>query len=189
MIAKVNRSKQTTFDSLPIPRKKLSQMAACGSKKIIISKVDVETRENELALKTIFRLMPSKAAYSKITFELYFDSHIMNTILIAIPQGPLAKDDFELTSVLDVKGVSAGPHIIKVEMFELWSSGEKLTTANKEVSVEYVPIKREDRFVKVPIVKYVAGADLIIVSDSDKGIYHQMEEDIQKEQTGRRDKW
>ena len=113
----------------------------------------------------------------------------MNTILIAIPQGPLAKDDFELTSVLDVKGVSVGPHIIKVEMFELWSSGEKLTTANKEVSVEYVPIKREDRFVKVPIVKYVAGADLIIVSDSDKGIYHQMEEDIQKEQTGRRDKW
>jgi hypothetical protein len=74
-------------------------------------------------------------------------------------------------------------------MFELWSSGEKLACVSKEVAIEYVPAKREDRFIKVPIVKSVAGADLAVVSDSEKDIYREIEANMKKELASKRDEW
>jgi hypothetical protein len=62
---------------------------------------------------------------------------------------------------MDMKGISAGSHTIKVEMCELWSSGEKLTCSSKEVAVNYVPINKEDRLIRVPIVKSIAGTDSV----------------------------
>ena len=88
-----------------------------------------------------------------------------------------------------MKGISAGQHLIKVEMFELWFSGEKFTSTSKEISIEYVPIRREDRWLKFPIVKHLAGVDLIIISESDKEIYDQTTENIKKDQTAKRDEW
>jgi hypothetical protein len=50
-------------------------------------------------------------------------------------------------------------------------------------------MKREDRLIKVPIVKSVAGNDLAIVSDSEKNIYREIEEDMKKEAVSRQDKY
>jgi len=44
--------------------------------------------------------------------------------------------------VLDMKGIPAGSYTIKVEMYELWSSGEKLSEAIKELNVDYAPQTR-----------------------------------------------
>ena len=74
-------------------------------------------------------------------------------------------------------------------MYELWSLGEKLTITTKEVTIDYVSLRREDRLKKVPIVKSVAGADLGIVSDSEKSIYREMEENMKKDAISKRDKW
>ena len=62
---------------------------------------------------------------------------------ISISQSLLASDDFELTPVLDMKGVNAGSYIIRVEMYKLWSNGEIFSFTSKEVAVEYVPKTRE----------------------------------------------
>jgi hypothetical protein len=78
-------------------------------------------------------------------------------------------------------GIEAGQHVLRVEMYERWSSGEKLTCASKEVTLEYAPGRREDIFIKIPIVKSVAGADLAVVTDSEKEIYREIEEDMKKE--------
>jgi hypothetical protein len=74
-------------------------------------------------------------------------------------------------------------------MYELWSTGEKLTSASKEVAIEYVPLRREYRLKKVPIVKSVAGADLTIVSDFQKNIYYELEENMKKDVNSKRDRW
>jgi hypothetical protein len=65
----------------------------------------------------------------------------------------------------------------------------KNTNTSKEVTIEYVPLKREDRLIRVPIVKSVAGTDLVVVSDSEKNIYSEIEEDMKKEVISRRDPW
>jgi hypothetical protein len=98
-------------------------------------------------------------------------------------------DDFEITPVLDMKGITAGSHIIRVEMYELWSSGERLSQAAKEVAVNYVPQTRESRLIKVPIVKSVAGADLAVVSELEKDIYRDISETEKKELMSKRDEW
>jgi hypothetical protein len=36
-----------------------------------------------------------------------------------VPQSPLEKDEFEVKPVLDMKGIPAGNHSIKVELYEL----------------------------------------------------------------------
>ena len=43
--------------------------------------------------------------------------------------------------------------------------------------------------VRVPIVKSIEGTDLAIVSDTEKKIYRQMEEEMKKQETSGRDEW
>ncbi len=88
-----------------------------------------------------------------------------------------------------MKGVPAGAHSIRVEMYELWSSGEKLLQTAKEETVDYVPQTRESRFVKVPTVKSVAGTDLAVVSEVEKEVYRDFEETMKKENSSKRDSW
>jgi hypothetical protein len=188
-LAEVKQSKQTTFDSLPTVQEKLTQKAeAHSNKQIIITEIGNETKEDDLDLKVVFRLIPSRAAFSKITAELYFDGQKMHCCAVRIPQGPLSADAYELPVPLDMMGIGAGPHFIRVEMFELWNSEEKLTPASKEVTIDYVPVRRQDRFIKIPIVKN-AAAEIDVVSEPERDVYREIEKDSKKELVGRRDDW
>jgi hypothetical protein len=182
---------QTTLDSIrEVPHKESDKAVNSEQKKqIVITGIGTATKEDELALKVDFRLLPSRTAFSKITSELHFDSQKLKSVRISIPQTPIATNDFELTPVLDMKGINPGLHTIKVEMYEQWSSGEKLACTSKEVTVAYVPKSREDRLVKIPTVKSIAGTDLAIASDSEKSIYREIEESIKKELISKRDEW
>jgi hypothetical protein len=184
-------SKQLTLDRLPsAPKKEPSKTTVqVQEKRIIITEIGTLTKEDELALKVGFKLVPSKTAFSRVKSDLWFDNQQISSVSIRIPQGPLAADDFELTPVLDMKGIPAGPHNIKVEMYELWSSGEKLSQAAKEMTVDYVPQTRESRLVKVPILKSVAGTDLVVVSELEKNIYRGIEKNNEEEQLSKRDSW
>ena len=104
-------------------------------------------------------------------------------------QGPLATDDSEFSSVLVMTGISVGKHTVRVELYESWSKWERSAADSREVIVEYFPVKREDRLVRVPIVRSVVGVDLAIVSDAEKQIYREMDEGIKKEVASRRDAW
>jgi hypothetical protein len=55
--------------------------------------------------------------------------------------------------------------------------------------VQYVPKTRESRLIKIPIVKSFGGADLAVVSESDKNIYREIEETMKKESATQRDDW
>ena len=183
--------KQLTLDSLPnAPKKEPGEAPSSTQKKqIIITEIAAVTEEDELALKIGFKLLPSKTAFSKLKSNLWFDDQQISSVSIGIPQSPLTTNEFELTPVLDMKGITAGPHSIKVEMYELWSTGERLSQTAKEVVVDYVPQTRESRLVKVPIVKRVAGADLAVVSESEKDIYREIEQIEKKELISKRDEW
>lgn len=111
----------------------------------------------------------------------------LKSVLITIPQSPLAKDDFELTPVLDMKGINNGSHKIRFEMYELWPNGEKLSFASEEVTVEYVAQTMASRLIKIPIVKSVGGGDLEVVSEFDKNICCEIEETMKKESVTKRD--
>jgi len=183
--------KQHTLDSLPNAPIKESNKATkpIQEKQIIITEIGAITREDELELKVGFKLVPSKTAFSKLKSDLAFDNQQISSVLIRIIQGPLARDEFELTSVLDMKGITAGSHTIKVEMYEPWSNEEKLSFTSKEMTVEYVPKTRESRLIKIPIVKSFGGGDLAVVSESDKNIYREIEETMKKESVTKRDQW
>jgi len=187
----VKQSKQTTLDSpRELPEKESAQAVTSEQKRqIVLTEIATLTKEDELALRVEFRLLPSKTAFSKISADLYFDDQKLNSLRINILQSSLAPTDaFELTPVLDMKGISAGSHIIKVEMYVLWS-GEKLACASKEVVVEYTPRSKENRLIRVPTVKSIAGTDLAIVTDSQKSIYREIEENMKKELFSKRDEW
>ena len=185
------RSKQTTLDNLPeAPNKQSIETVVNKLKKqIVITEIGFVTKEDELALRLDFSLFPSKKLFLKIRANLFFDGQKLRSVSIMIPQSPIARDDFELNTVLDMLGITAGSHIIGVEMFELWDSGEKFTCASKEVWIDYIPLRREDRLIKVPTVKSVAGKDLVVVSESEKNIYREIDENIRKEAVSKRGHW
>jgi hypothetical protein len=189
--ADVKHSKQATLGTLPETRKAEPTKAAVPEQKkqIQITEIGTTTREDELVLKIGFRLLPSRTVFSRVTSDLYFDEEKIDSLRLRVLQGPLATDASEFSSVLDMTGIGKGQHILRVEMYELWSSGEKLTSTSKEVTVEYVPLRREDRLVRVPIVKSSAGADLAIISDTEKNIYREIEKEMKKESVSRRDNW
>ena len=180
--------KQLTLDNLPIihpkePAKPVQQ------KQITILELQVVIRDDELALKIGFKLYPSKTAFSKVKLDLWFDNQQIISRVIGIPQGPLSADELELPFVLDMKGIAAGAYLIRVEMYELWSDGEKLSFTQKEVVVHYVPQTRESRLIKIPILKSIGEPSLTVVSDSDKNIYREIEETSKKESDSKRDEW
>jgi hypothetical protein len=179
-------AKQTTLDNLP---KATATTATKLPKQITITQIGAETREDELELKIAFKMYPSKTAFSKIKSELSFDGHPINSVLIRIPQGPLATDECEYATVLDMKGIAAGVYAVGVEMYELWETNQKLYSTLKQLTVDYVPQTRQMRLVKVPTVKRVAGADLAVVSETEKDLYEEIEKTQKKEQLSKRDNW
>lgn len=191
ILKKIKTQKQLTLDNLPnAPIKEKNETNNHSQEKqITITEISTETREDELALKVGFKLLPSKAAFSKVKSNLSFNNQEIRSVLIGIPQGPLTRDDFELTPILDMKGIAAGLHSVKVEMYEPWSSGEKLSLTSKEVTVEYIPKTRESRLIKIPIVKSFGAKDLVVISDSDRNIYREIEETVKKESVAKRDEW
>jgi hypothetical protein len=184
------QSKQRTLESPPQVSKNasLKPIESSQRKQIVITEINTITREDELALKVSFKLLPSKNAFSKITADSFFDGQKLSSRNFSVLQGPLAVEDFELTSVLEMKGISAGSHVIRVEMCEL-CSGEKLRCVSREVVIDYVPLRREDRLIKVPIVRNGASDDFAIVSDSEKDIYREIDESMRNEEASKRDEW
>jgi len=104
-------------------------------------------------------------------------------------QEALATDESEFLSIIDMTGVGEDRHTIRVDMHRLWSSGERLTSASKEAAIEYTPVKREDRLIRVPTIKSAAGAGLEILSDTEKSIYEEIESEMRRESDSRRDYW
>lgn len=179
--------KQLTLDNLPnLPIREFDKTI---QQKQIIIEIQQAIREDELDLKIGFKMYPSKAAFSKLKLDLWFDNQIVSSSLIRIPQGSLSTDELELPLVLDMKEIAAGAYLIRAEMYELWSDDEKLSFTQKEAIVEYAPKTRESRLIKIPIVKSFGEPSLTVVSESDKNICSEIEESNKKESEGQRDNW
>ena len=159
------------------------------TKAIVISRVADTIKEDELELKVEFSLLPSKVSFSKINLDLYFQENLINSTSLVIPQSQLLNNNFEVPQVLEMKGIVAGEYLIRVEMYEPWSSGEKLNFTAKEITTQYIPQTREARLMKIPTVKSVAGNDLTVVSSNAKNIYREIERDLKKESISKRDGW
>lgn len=183
------QSKQTTLDrGLKLPRNEQAEAVDSERKKqIMITEIDIGAGEDELRLKVAFRLMPSKSAFSRLKAELFFNSQALKTLNLRVLQGALASDESEFRSVFDMKGIGAGVHVIKVEICEVWDSREKFGCNSREVAFDYVPVTREDRLIKIPIVKSVSGANLAVMSDSARDIYRDIREAEKKELYSKRD--
>lgn len=189
--AEVKYSKQTTLNSLQETAKKELAITAESkpNKQIEITQISTQPREDDLVLRICFKLQPSRTAFSRVTSDLFFNEQKIESLCLRILQGPLATDDLEFSSVLGMTGIGEGKHVLRVEMYELWSSGEKLTCVSKEVTVEYIPVKRETRLIRVPIVKSAAGDDLSIVTDTEKNLYREFEAAGKKESESKRDNY
>ena len=178
----VKQMKQSTLEDLSFQFNiNRNKETIKSTKEIVINSVSETTQEDELAFKVEFSLLPSKASFSKVNLDLYFQEHLLNSTAISIPQSNLLNDNFEFLVIVDMKGIGAEEYLFRVEMYEPWSSGEKLNFTSKEIVVQYVPQTREGRLVKIPTVKSVAGTDLTVVTSSAKEIYREIEQD-QKQQ-------
>jgi hypothetical protein len=187
----IKYSKQSTLDSPAEPKQEAAAepVMAEQKKQIEITDLTTSTREDELVLTVGFKLLPSRTAFSRVGADLFFDEEKIDSLRLRILQGPLASDSSEFSSVLDMTGLAAGKHNIRVDMFELWGSDERLGSSSKELSIDYVPVKREDRLMKVPVVKKVSGESLDIVTETQKHVYRELEEEMKRESEGKRDYW
>lgn len=186
----VKQAKQSTLEDLSFQFNiERTREAIRPTKAIVINKISDTTKEDELELKVEFSLLPSKKLFSKINLDLFFQEHLLNSTTIGIPQSTLLNDTSEFPLVLDMRGIVAGEYLFRVEMYEPWSSGEKLNFTSKEISVQYLPKTREERLVKIPTVKSVAGSDLAVVSSSAKNIFREIDQDQKQESISKRDEW
>jgi hypothetical protein len=189
--AEVTLSKQSTLANLPQPRKQEPSKTTEPEKQksVEITEIAVSTTENELSLKVAFKLYPSRTAFSTVNSHLFFNDQKIDSLRLRILQGPLAADESEFSSKLDMTGIAAGRYAIRVEMFEFLASNEKVLFTSKQAEIDYVPIRREDRLVRIPTVKSVAGADLAIATEGQRDFYREMDEAMKKERASERDYW
>jgi hypothetical protein len=180
--------KQLTFDNLPAAATKQdTKTEPVIQKHICITQMETITIIDELILKINFKLEPSWRAFSKVKADLFFEDTQISTISIGVLQGPLGTNELEYSWIIDTKGIAEGTYHLKVDMYETWSSGEKLCQTSREVTVKYVPQTRQSRLIKIPFVKKVIGADLAVVTNQEKQIYTDIEKAVKKEYLNRRD--
>jgi hypothetical protein len=188
--AQFKHYKQSTIDSISyqfdVQKSKSNEKP---KKTIVITGITHISKENELGIKILFDLLPSKVSFSKVIIDLFFQDHLLNSAALSIPQSLLLNDSFEHSVVLDMSGVREGDYIIRVEIYELWDSNEKLNFTSEQRIVHYLPVSREERLVKIPTVKSVADTDLAVVSSVAKGIYTEINEDLKRESESKRDQW
>ena len=154
-------------------------------KQIIINRIGTITKYDEMTITVEFKLFPSKNVFSKVKSTLWFDDQEVKSALIEIPQKFGFSDEFQLKSELDMRGITAGSHSIKVEFQDLFS----LSSAIKEETIEYVPIDKTAGYRKIPLTKKISGSDFDVVSISDKEIYLDIERTKKNELNSKRDKW
>ena len=185
----IKQDKQSTLDNISyqfnIERKEDSKPV----RSIIIDAIEPTIKEDELELKTEFRLLPSKDSFSKLNLDLYFEDQLLNSTILCLPQSALLSGSLINQQVLDMRGIREGNYNIRVEMYEPWGSEEKLSFVAKEIAVQYIPVTRESRLVRIPSVKSVAGSGLTFVSSNAKNIYSEIEQDQKKESLSKRDEW
>jgi len=185
--AAVKQSKQSTLDNLPtVPD---SPVEADPRKQILITDIKPSIKVEEVSLQINFRLAPSKVAFSKVNADLYFSKTKIHTLCLNILPSKLSGDTFEFTVTLFMKGICAGAYPIKLEMYDLWAPGEKLTSTSKEINLDYIPQTRESKWVKIPTVKCMGGNDLAIIANTEKEIYRDIEKTQKRERTSKRDSW
>jgi hypothetical protein len=188
--ADVKRAKQSMLEDFSFQFNIERSKEPIRSKKaIVVNRIADTTKEDELALRVEFSLLPSQASFSKINLDLYFQEQLLKSIPLCIPQSTLLGESLEYPLPLDMKGIAEGNYLLRVEMYEPWDSGEKLNFTAKEIAIQYVPQTRAERLVKIPTVKSVAGADLAVVSSSAKNIYREIEKDQKQEAISKRDEW
>jgi len=154
-------------------------------KQIIINRIGTITKYDEMTITVEFKLIPSKTVFSKLKSTLWFDDQEVKSALIEIPQKFGFSDEFKLKSELDMRGISAGSHSIKVEFQDLFS----LSSAIKEETIEYVPVDKTARYRKIPLTKKISGNDFDVVSISDREIYLDIERTKKNELKSKQDKW
>ena len=182
--------KQPTIDSLAYQFDiQKSTNKEKPKKTIVITAITHDSKENELGVKIWFDLLPSKASFSKIIIDLFFQDHLLNSATLSIPQSLLLNNSFEHSLVLDMSGIREGDYIIRIEIYELWDTNEKLNFTSEERIIHYVPVSREERLVKIPTIKSVANNDLAIVSSATKGIFSEINDDLRRESESKRDHW
>ncbi len=185
ILVDIKKTKQCTFDTLPQQK---PQTTPQMEKSIAVAQLGYTIKENILELSIAFRLLPSKNHFSNLTLELYFNDNKLNSYLISIPPSQLLSNELEFPISLDMKGICPGQHKIKVEMFEQWNTGEILTSASRYVIVDYSPTRKEDRYVKVPIVRKIDGAFRIILPQ-EKELYEKLERNQRQNIDSQRDHW
>jgi hypothetical protein len=199
--ASCKTGKQLTLDNLPaeaqreLPEKEellpssFSETPDKQNKQIIITKIGSVIEEDELTLDVEFRLAPDKDAFSKIKSDLWFDEKRIKSVLFNILHSFGTTDEFTFKASFDLNGMKPGPYVVKVEMYELSSSGQMNSYTLKEATVEYLPQKRESRLKRVPIVRKIEGEGIAVVSNSEKDMYREIEDTMEKDMISKRDGW
>jgi hypothetical protein len=185
MKAHVVQSKQFTLGQQYIS-KAPGQQAQKPQKTITIDQVGFIIKEDELKINVCFSLKPSRIHFSKLHHDLFFQNQLLTSTVISIPQGALATDSFEFPSILDMKGVAEGQYCVRVEMYESWQN-DKYNLTQKKASIQYVPVNRASRLVKIPTVKSVAGSGLSVILPTTRNIFLDLEQETKKEMLSKRD--
>ncbi len=158
-------------------------------KAILITHISNLIKEDELELKVEFTLSPSKESFSKVFLDLFFENQKLSSTPLIISQSVLFSDNLVYKQVVDMSGVEAGSYLFRVEMYELWDNSEKLNFVTKQITLEYVPKRRQDRLVKVPTVKTVPGDALVVDSSETKSIFQKISRTQREESESKRDSW
>ena len=98
-------------------------------------------------------------------------------------------DEFQLRTTFDLNNIGTGQYPVKVELYEQASNGEEHPYTKEETTINYTREHRESRLRRIPAVKKVEGQGVAIVSDSEKNLYHEIDETQKKEMKSSRDEW
>jgi hypothetical protein len=157
------------------------------TKQVIITKFEATVEGENLILKALFKLAPSKRVFSRMRADLRFDEHFLKSIYVGMPYYLARQQEFPLQTVLGLEDISAGKHTIRLEMLGLWPSAGP--SDFMEASFEHEPLRKVFRARAIPTIKKFEGPSIGVVTDEADKLYGEMKDRWKRETKESRDGW
>jgi hypothetical protein len=156
-------------------------------KELSITEFNTIIKKQKLTLDFKFKLAPSKRLFSRLRADLYFDGKCIKSLYVGIPYYLASKGEFPIRSILDLKQIIKGTHIVRVEISGLWSSAGP--SDFREVAIEYQPVVRKSAVRAYPTFSRIEVPNTMIIADDAKLLYENLRESWKRELTTRRDRY
>jgi len=157
---------------------------------IAITRFQASQRDSSLVVLATFRVMPLRVLSQRVSFQLYFDSNLLQEKWLSI-SNVFARRELSVQAVMDLETVRSGPHTVKVVLRRIYPISEPAESVSRQESFTYdskIMLVVHNALDNVPKIRSIGEVSPVdVVDEKSRKFFEEMERRRRREIVLRRE--